>query len=987
MNLKGVYLYLFCLSFLFFSGVSLLQAQVFNDGPIELQVRLRDVNIGFNETDVSVLGVGFAPDEPRIRVWARDNADLDGQGWLGGTCHGFAMGTGGANGGLPSVTPPINETLLNYTYPTATVPQYFDIRVLAFEDDIPVDGLAGICTGGPACTYTSTQCCGVIVFGTCVGLNEGDDRLCDQDPFATNINYRLGPPCQWYDHGYITNGTCGNNWRPGIESYWRYTKGTSCANAIDLGTINPGGILTHFNSNQCYSNTHTASPGNDVWYKFHANGPIGITASLCGVNGAQFDSYLYLYSACGQVTPDTANDDGCGTQSSLAYSICQAGDYYLVVDGKTASDQGTFTLTITENPNFVFGVTLNKTDVSCAGGSDGQITAVVQGGTPPFTYTWNPSTLSGSQVSGLSAGAYSITVTDSKGCQASASTQINVPAPLTVTTTGNPVTCGGACDGSATANPLGGTSPYNYAWNSLPPQQLQTATYLCPGNYIVTVTDNKGCTASATVNVPNTITINIQLDSLKNVRCYGAANGAIYLTSTGGQQPFTFAWSNGGVTTEDNLNLGPGTYTITVTDQIGCTAGATYTITEPPLLTCSVSFTFNPRCHNSSDGIVNTVVNGGVQPYSYQWSGPVSPTTPNLNNVPAGNYSVTVSDANGCTITASASLTAPPPFSVSLSQNGVLCYGASNGSASVTVSGATPPYTYLWSDFTTSSSTNGLQGGPFTVWIEDNNGCDTVLTGNITEPSPIQIQITSTEPQCANQGSGQITASVTGGTPSYTYSWSGGLAPVPNPTAGSGNYTLTITDANGCTATGAVAVNTPDPFTVTVIGINPNCIGDSTGAATVSSTGGVGPFTYSWNNNSTNAYLEKLPKGFYSVTVTDANGCTATGQVTLSDPAVDPQNCKADKYVVLIPTAFTPNGDNVNDRLVAIMRNVQKLEMRVYNRWGELVYENTNMTPGEGWDGTFRGIAQPVGTYVYTYRVTYINGVIAEDKGSATLLR
>lgn len=960
-----------------------LFSQTFTDGPIQLQVRLKDVNVGFGRTDQGVLGVGFSPDEPVVKVWARDNADLDGQGWLGGACHNYSFDP-------PAITPAIGEVLLNYTYPTATVPQFYDLKVDAWEDDNPEDALIGFCSNGQTCSFNGTQCCGLPVFGICVGLNEGDDKHCISDPYATNLPYRNGPPCQWFDQGYIAGG-CANDWQPGIETYWRYTNGTACANAIDLGTINTGGTLSHFNSNECYANSHAASPGNDVWYKFHANGPIGISASLCGVTGAQFDSYLYLYSACGQATPDTANDDGCGTQSVLAYSICQAGDYYLVVDGKTANDQGTFTLTVTDNPNFVFSVSLTAQDVSCFGGSDGQITANVQGGLPPYTYTWSPAQGNVSSISGLSGGTYSVSVTDAKGCQATASVQINVPTQLSATATGNPVTCGGACDGSATVSAQGGTPPYTYAWNSLPPQQLQNATYLCANNYIVTVTDNKNCTVTSNATVANTTTISIVLDSLKNVQCFGAANGGVYLTSTGGQTPYTFAWSNS-VATEDNINLGPGNYTITITDNIGCTAGNSYTLTEPSLLTSVVSFTFDPRCNAGSDGIVNINVNGGVQPYTYLWSAPTNATTQNLNNVVAGTHTVTVSDANLCTVTSTATLTEPSPYNISLSTTNLQCYGATDGTASLTVSGETAPYTYFWSNFSTTSSVNGLDAGPFSVVIEDVNGCDTIVTNTISSPAEINIQLTAFEPLCADSGNGSITTVVTGGTPNYGFSWTGSngfTSTLQNPQVNSGSFTVTVTDANNCTSSESIGVNAPSPFTVTVIGINPSCQGDSTGAATANTNGGSSPLTYVWSTspNDNLAFIEKIRRGFYSVTVTDANGCQATGQTFLDDPLTDPESCRPDKYVVLVPTAFSPNGDNINDRLVTIMRNVQKLEFHVYNRWGELVYSNTNMLPGDGWDGTFRGKEQPMGTYVYAYHVTYINGVVADEKGSASLIR
>lgn len=981
--------YPFLLSTLCVLGlIELATAQTYTDGPIQLQVRLKDVSVGFNETDASVLGVGFGPDEPVIKVWARDNQNLSGLGWQGGTCHQYNMGTGGPQG-LPGITPLINDLLYNYTYPTTTVPQFFDIRVEAYEDDNPSDQLLGFCANGQVCTNNGSQCCGLPVFGVCIGLNEGDDKSCNGNPFKTQMDYRLGPPCQWYFHGYTT-GNCGNDFKPGMESFWRYTNGTSCANAIDLGTINTGGTLTHFNSNECYSNTHAAAPGNDVWYKFHANGPIGITASLCGINGAQFDSYLYLYSSCGATVADTSNDDGCGTQSTLAYSICQAGDYYLVVDGKAANDQGTFTLSVTDNPNFVFAANLAVQDVSCFGGSDGQITVNVQGGLPPYTYAWSNSG-SGNSQSGLSGGTYTVSVTDAKGCQATAAAQINVPTQMTATATGNPVTCGGACDGSATVTAQGGTPPYSYAWNSLPPQQLQNATFLCAANYVVTVTDNKSCTVTANTTVPSTTTVVITVDSVNNVQCFGLANGGVYISTTGGQGPYTYAWSNS-TSNEDNPNLGPGSYTVTITDNIGCTTGDTYTITEPTLLTSTTSFTFNPRCNGGSDGIVNVAVNGGVQPYAYQWSAPTNATTQNLNNVVAGTHNVTVSDANGCTATAGATLTEPTPFSVTLNSTNLQCYGATDGTASVNVSGATSPYTYFWSNFSTTTSVTGLDAGPFSVVIEDTNGCDTIVTGTITEPGEIDIQLTANEPLCADSGNGSISTVVSGGTSPYGYNWSGTggfTSAQQNPTVATGSYNVTVTDANGCTETGSVGVNAPDPFTISVIAINPNCIGDSTGAVTASSTGGEAPLTYVWSTgqSGTAPYVEKLKKGTYSVTVTDANGCQSTGQAFLADPQVDPESCKPDKFVVLVPTAFTPNGDNVNDRLVAVMRNVQKLEMHVYNRWGEEVYTNDNMLPGDGWDGSFRGIEQAMGTYVWLFNVTYINGVHATERGSATLIR
>ena len=234
-----------------------------------------------------------------------------------------------------------------------------------------------------------------------------------------------------------------------------------------------------------------------------------------------------------------------------------------------------------------------------------------------------------------------------------------------------------------------------------------------------------------------------------------------------------------------------------------------------------------------------------------------------------------VTDANNCTVTSSSTLTEPTPFAISLNTTNLQCYGGADGTATVNVSGETSPYTYFWSNFATTSSVTGLDGGPFSVVIEDVNGCDTIVVNTITEPGEMDIQLTAFEPLCADSGNGSITTLVIGGTPNFTYSWTGSngfTSTQQNPQVPSGSFNVTVTDANNCTADASIGVNSASSFTVTVIGINPNCIGDSTGAVAASTTGGTGPFTYSWNTspNDVAAFVEGLPRGAYGVTVTDA---------------------------------------------------------------------------------------------------------------------
>ena len=229
-------LFLIFLLSLCFDGLQLL-AQSYNDGPIDLQVKLREVQGNFAATDESLLGIGFAPDELTFKIWTKDN--LTNYPWTGGAClqdNNFTPTAGGTN----SID--FNTTFANFSFPTTTVPQSLEFKIDAWEDDLPSDNLLGFCNTGTACTWQGIQCCGVYLFGFCIGIETGDDYRCDADPFFQGLAYRSGPPCQWYSHGYINGSGCSNSningyYKPHIETFWRYTKGTSFANAIDLGML------------------------------------------------------------------------------------------------------------------------------------------------------------------------------------------------------------------------------------------------------------------------------------------------------------------------------------------------------------------------------------------------------------------------------------------------------------------------------------------------------------------------------------------------------------------------------------------------------------------------------------------------------------------------------------------------------------------------------------------------------------------------------
>jgi gliding motility-associated-like protein len=871
-DLKRIVFLLFLLSTTEFSF-----AQTLTDGPIQLQVRTRRINNTFNATDEGAFGIGFRPDELTYNVWARDNANWDGAGWLGGACLQ-------ANLNPPALSPDFNYLMLNNTYATANVPQFFDIRLNAWEDDRGSDGILGIGCGGTRCAFNGQQCCGVVLFGACIGFNEGDDNACFADPFRTQMNYRLGPPCQWYNHGFVTyNGSgCANNfYQPEIESFWRYTRGTSCANSIQLGTLTAGAGLSHFNSNICYSNNFTASPGNDVFYSFTVTQPTRIIASVCGASGAQFDSYLYvLNNACNSLASD---DNGCGNQSTVTTKLCTPGTYYVVVDGATAPAQGTFTLNIQIDPSYNFSTTINRTNVTCNGANNGTATALPTGGATPYTYSWSNGG-SIATINNLAPGNYTVTVVDVDGCSSTATTNITQPTALTATISGTNVTCSGANDGTATVTPSGGTPGYTYRWNSVPIQTTATAIFLQPTTYTVTVTDANSCTITRSTTLTTNSTINLSLVNLQNVTCNGQNNGAIDINVTGGFSPYTYTWSNTAVT-QDLTGLAPGNYAVTVRDNSLCSVTASYTITQPPALAATVDNIINASCNGFANGSATMTVSGGTQPYSYSWSN--GAVTQNLINVVAGNYTVTIRDANNCSLTRTANITQPPPLNANVVAVNPTCNGFSNGSIAITFSGGTPNYTYLWNTGAVTSSINNIPAGNYNVLITDVNGCFRNINTTLTQPQPLVVQNTSTNILCNGLNNGTITLNVSGGTPNYTYSWSNGLPANANQTnLSAGNYTVTVRDVNTCSVTQTFnIVQAPLLNASIVANTNVSCNGYSDGSIQTNVTGGTPPYTYLWNNNAATQSLVNIPAGNYVLTVTDANSCTASINATITEPA------------------------------------------------------------------------------------------------------
>jgi len=448
-------------------------------------------------------------------------------------------------------------------------------------------------------------------------------------------------------------------------------------------------------------------------------------------------------------------------------------------------------------------------------------------------------------------------------------------------------TCGNPNSLNFTATP--NACPTNtYSWNFGDPTsgpsntaatQNPSHTFSGAGTYTVTLFATGGA-----CNPPDTIkkvvTITTATVTPVNATCSG---GSASVTASGGTPPYTYAWSNG-QTSSAVSNLSTGNYSVTVSTPNSCPVTSAFTITQPAAMTSSVSTT-NSSC-TTSTGTSSVAVTGGSPAFSYSWSTLPVQTTATATGLSAGTYSVLITDANGCTATATANVINSNGPIASVNTTSITCNGANNGAATVTASGGTGVLTYNWIPSGGSNATaNGLSPGTYTCVVSDANGCIQPETATITQPAILTASVNSTPANCSIGGNATVTAS--GGTGALTYLWfpSGGI----NSTAtglSPGTYSVLITDANGCTLNATTGVTSTAGMTVSLLSaVNVSCNGGTNGNAIVNASGGTSPYTYSWSGSGgINATATGLGAGTYSCVITDASGCSQTQLATITEP-------------------------------------------------------------------------------------------------------
>ena len=588
--------------------------------------------------------------------------------------------------------------------------------------------------------------------------------------------------------------------------------------------------------------------------------------------------YTYLWDDSLAQTTDTATGLAAG-----AYTV-------LVTDANGCTATGTVAVNNVGAPS-ISGIT--TTVIECYGDSS-TATVSVSGGTPPYNYLWNdPLAQTDSIATGLLAGSYTVAVTDINGCIATGIVSISQPPILSVSVSGNNVSCNGVCDGDVTVSITGGTPPYSYLWDDPLAQTTATADSLCAGTYTVTITDANGCVVNDGITITQPAVLTTSITGSTNVSSCGVCDGDATVTATGGSVPYIYLWDDPiAQTTAIASGLCAGIYSVTVTDQNGCISTSSNTITDPGGLSSSITSSTDVSCNGGCDGDAKVTITGGTAPYTYLWDDSLAQTTVIADSLCAGTYSVTITDFNSCITTSTATITGPPVLTSSISgSTNMSCNGVCDGEATVTVTGGTTPYTYLWDDSLaqTAAIADSLCAGTYNVTLTDSNGCITTSIATITEPAVLTSSISgSTNLNCNGVCDGNATVSVTGGIIPYTYLWDDSLAQTTAiaDSLCASTYSVTVTDSNGCiTTSSGVTLNEPPAITAAPLSSTPDTNGTGVGSATISTvSGGSPPYNYNWTpSGDTGSTAIGLIVGTYTVTVTDVNGCPYVDSVSVGN--------------------------------------------------------------------------------------------------------
>ncbi len=707
------------------------------------------------------------------------------------------------------------------------------------------------------------------------------------------------------------------------------------------------------------------------------------------LSGAKRDSFLNL------------------SVDSFRVNNLSKGDYRLtLLDANGCSVQGCdFSI---DDPICNLALSLTPTNNLCAGGSQGSIQSSVTGGIGPFTYDWSDNRFDGNtQATGLSSGSFQLIVTDAQLCRDTASVTLTDPLPLETTcaVVNQPSTVGGS-DGRARVVIRGGTGQRNIQLSGPSPGQMQqssvdtfTFSNLAAGRYTVSISDANGCTDTCGFTLQNITCMLVGTAQGINPDCNGTATGSIRVTLTGNNGLVTYSWSNATLSGANPTDLAAGTYTVTLTDAAACKDTLSVTLVNPARLTLAATPASQPTPARPTGGSIALTYTGGTPGYRINWSPNGSDqsigntgafTIPNLR---AGAYTITLTDSNGCNALAQATLSeAPCNLSINIAATRADC-GSSH--LNTTVTGGTGPFQYAWnvSRFNGQANPRNAAPGTYVVTVTDAIGCsakDSLVLA--VDPSALIVSLAVINPLCPGDLGVFTLRNVTGGQGPFTLTLNNTIQRFNNPpltvrNLNPGTFALNITNASGCGFDTTITIQSPRNLSLE---LGPDTTLRRGAKVIFKPQLNFNPSQISWSPptglssaESLNAQAEPAFTTTYTLLLSDSSGCEVSDKI---------QVLVAGQLEAYFPNAFSPNGDDVNDYFSGYGGDdIEALEyLRVFDRWGNLVFEGTNIPvndPTKGWDGTSRGQASPIGLYVFSSVVRMKNGSTYPKAGEVSLVR
>ncbi len=537
---------------------------------------------------------------------------------------------------------------------------------------------------------------------------------------------------------------------------------------------------------------------------------------------------------------------------------------------------------------------------TCNGDADGIITVEATGGNGGFVFNW----LDGIGIpadgilSSIPAGDYQVEVIDDQGCTNQTTITLGEPEAVTSTVSGTDVLCFEGNDGTATAEGAGGSGEFTYEWSN--GGMGATQTELAVGTYSVTVTDSNNCTTVNSYEIFEPASaVEAGITIINQPNC-GNQDGELSAFATGGIPNYTYLWNNDN-TSPVLTNIASGIYTITVTDQNGCTSENTITLEDNDGVTLAANDVENNTCFDNAEGTATISASGGTGMYSYNWSN--GGTNQTENNLPAGEYTITVTDEANCTGEITIEITEPDAFQANETLVDITCNAIENGSIQLNPTGGTGELSYIWNTGDTTDGIADLIPGIFSVTITDSNNCTEEFEFVISEPDAIVTgTIDSGSPSCTGDMDGFISIDPSGGTGALTFIWSNGSTTTTADNLSAGDYSVSITDENNCEAVFGFTLDDATALSISTSFIPPTCSDGEDGSATLSPIGGSGDYSILWSTGDATLTVENLSAGSYSATVTDGNGCTTEAEIVINaPPEIDPN---------ITSTNETSNGAN-----------------------------------------------------------------------------